>query len=91
MDTKEFSQAAFDASSGRIPKHRRPKYNHEDPSFERAALSERYPEITVGSTGDTLEFYDPCGSLEKFELMLEDEELRKFMPEASEPPKISHE
>lgn len=91
MDTKEFSQAAFDASSGRIPKHRRPKYNHEDPSFERAALSERYPEITVGSTGDTLEFYDPCGSLEKFELMLEDEELRKFMPEGSEPSKISHE
>lgn len=79
-NAKKFSQAAFDASSGRIPKAKRPKYGVEKTFIERDDFLKKYPGVSGGSSRETFELYDPEGSLIKFTHMVASGSLGKILP-----------
>ncbi|KAK4889286.1 hypothetical protein LTR27_011892 [Elasticomyces elasticus] len=66
---KKYSQAAFDHSSGRIPKDKRPVVDVaskiSEPSIQ--AFMQQLPGASVGSSRRTIEVYDPYGSVKKLD------------------------
>lgn len=79
-NAKKFSVAAFKQSSGRVPKSLRPKFPAQaDLEPAVAALQERYPTASIGSLRKTIEIYDPQGSLQKFETMLDSPEMKALL------------
>ncbi|KAK4498022.1 hypothetical protein PRZ48_010678 [Zasmidium cellare] len=84
---KKLSIAAFNMSSGRIPKTSRPQFPAQpdlEPSL--AALQEDIPGMSVGSLRKTVELYDPQGSVRKFEAMLDTPAMRPLLSGGSPSP-----
>ncbi|KAF2173684.1 hypothetical protein M409DRAFT_48624 [Zasmidium cellare ATCC 36951] len=79
---KKFSTAAFNMSSGRIPKASWPQFPAQrdvDPAV--AKLQECYPVTTIGTLRKTIEMYDPNGSAEAFESMMNTSAMQDLLPE----------
>ncbi|KAK5674876.1 hypothetical protein LTS10_012288 [Elasticomyces elasticus] len=65
---KKYSQAAFDCSSGRIPKDRRPVLNNNTGKISEASITafmQYLPGASVGSSRRTIEIYHPQGNMQK--------------------------
>jgi hypothetical protein len=68
---KKFSKEASDISSSRIPKSQRPVFAPMDNMKESAlkALLDDHPTASAGSSRQTIEIYDPNGSIDNFHKM----------------------
>ncbi|KAK5728970.1 hypothetical protein LTR15_002111 [Elasticomyces elasticus] len=65
---KKYSQAAFDCSSGRIPKNKRPVLNNNTGKISEASVTafmQHLPGASVGSSRRTIEIYHPQGNMQK--------------------------
>ena len=80
--TNRLSKVAFDQSSGSIPKAKRPQFKTEDEEVEQAVdtLSSMLPDASIGSSRQTIEIYDPNGTMGTLERLLGMESLAKLMP-----------
>ncbi|KAK5721311.1 hypothetical protein LTR17_014681 [Elasticomyces elasticus] len=65
---KKYSQAAFDCSSGRISKDRRPMLNNNTGKVSEASITafmQHLSGASVGSSRRTIEIYHPQGNMQK--------------------------
>lgn len=82
-DGKKYSQAAYDQSSGRIPKDRHPVLSKGNiPEAAIIELAKSLPGAAIGSSRDVVEVYDPTGSLQKLDLLFNKNAMAKtFAPD----------